>query len=371
MRATVSQCVVRVAGTARHVAETARHVVDGRSVLGWVMRELSRFGVTDFLLLTDRLPADVPAGLPHPARIRLAEPAAGTGTGGALFGVREQLHDRFLLCDGGTLFDRNLASLLADAACDPPEVTGRLLQAAPDGDATGGPMANTELAVFRNTLVDHLRPVCSLEADILPDLIARGAVRITKAAVPLIDRLPGDGPPGEVTPVRLRRRALFLDRDGVLNVDHGYVGSADRFEWVDGALDAIRHATDAGWHVFVVTNQSGVARGLFSEADVRVLLDWVADEARRAGGTIDDVRYCPFHPDATLPAYRQAHPWRKPMPGMLLDLMRAWELDPRRSLMVGDQPSDMAAAAAAGIGGHLFGGGNLLAFLRPLLDIAG
>lgn len=163
-------------------------------------------------------------------------------------------------------------------------------------------------------------------------------------------------------------KALFLDRDGVLNIDHGYVGTRDRFEWVEGALDAIRHATQGGWLVFVVTNQSGVARGFYSEAAVRELLAWMGEEARAAGGAIDDTRFCPFHPDGVVEAYRRAHAWRKPAPGMLLDLIRAWGLDPRRAVMVGDQESDMQAAAAAGVAGHLFGGGNLLGFVRPILD---
>ena len=145
-------------------------------------------------------------------------------------------------------------------------------------------------------------------------------------------------------------------------------GSRDRFEWMDGAPEAIRYATEAGWHVFVVTNQSGVARGLYTEDAVRDLLDWMTDEARTAGGTIDDVRFCPYHPDAPVAAYRQAHPWRKPLPGMVLDLIRTWELDPKRAVMVGDQETDMRAAAAAGVEGHLFRGGNLLTFLRPILD---
>jgi D-glycero-D-manno-heptose 1,7-bisphosphate phosphatase len=167
---------------------------------------------------------------------------------------------------------------------------------------------------------------------------------------------------------KCRRPALFLDRDGVLNIDHGYVGSRDRFEWMDGAIDAIRYATESGWHVFVVTNQSGVARGLYPEDAVHALLAWMADAARHAGGTIDDARFCPFHPEATLDAYRRDHPWRKPLPGMLIDLLRSWDLDPARAVMIGDQPSDMAAAAAAGVAGHRFSGGNLLDFLRPILD---
>ena len=136
---------------------------------------------------------------------------------------------------------------------------------------------------------------------------------------------------------------------------------------MEGALDAIRYATESGWHVFIVTNQSGVARGMYPEETVRDLLDWIADQARAAGGTIDDSRFCPFHPDGLLDAYRQAHPWRKPLPGMLIDLIVRWELDPSRAVMIGDQQTDMQAAAAAGVAGHLFDGGNLQSFLRPLL----
>jgi D-glycero-D-manno-heptose 1,7-bisphosphate phosphatase len=164
------------------------------------------------------------------------------------------------------------------------------------------------------------------------------------------------------------RPAVFLDRDGTLNEDFGYVHRFEDFRWLPGAKDAIRRLNAAGVYVFVVTNQSGVARGLFDEAAMIALHDWLADEARRAGGTIDDVRFCPFHPEASVENYRRESDWRKPAPGMLLDLIRAWELEPARCVMIGDQPTDIEAAASAGIAGFLFPGGNLLSFLRPILD---
>jgi D,D-heptose 1,7-bisphosphate phosphatase len=362
MTATVTQCVVRLDDPAM-----ALRILNGRSCLGWVLREFTRFGVSEFLLLTGAIPPDVPASLPRPAQITLSAPPPGCGSGGALFHVRDQLRHRFLVCDGSTPFDWNLAGLLSAAATDAAAVIGRC-----EAGNIGG------IAVFRRELVNHLQPVCSLQADVLPDLFRRGSLLVApdQNLTPEQNRLhpartpsrAADRPePGDIV-VRLRRPALFLDRDGVLNLDHGYVGSRDRFEWTDGALDAIRYATGAGWHVFVVTNQSGVARGLYTEDAVRDLLDWMAGEAHAAGGTIDDVRFCPFHPEAALDAYRHAHPWRKPRPGMLLDLIRAWQLDPRRSVMVGDQATDMQAAAAAGVAGHLFRGGNLFDFLRPILD---
>ena len=353
--ATVRQCVVRIDDRAASL-----RLVAGRPVLWWKLRELSRFGVTDFLLPTGPIPDWSEASLPRPVRVRLSEPRAGAASGGALFDLVDQLADRFLVCGGDMLFDWNLSELLADAATDGPGIIGRAVRFA-DAPRAG-------IALFHRVLVDRLRPVCSLEAEVLPDLVRHGKVRVSTVNHAAAGR---GSVSAEACAAGLRRKALFLDRDGVLNHDYGYIGSRERFEWVDGALEAVRYATGAGWHVFIVTNQSGVARGLYPEAAVAELLAWIAGQARAAGGTIDDARFCPFHPDATLDAYRQAHPWRKPLPGMLLDLIRAWELDPKRAVMVGDQETDMAAAAAAGVAGHLFRGGNLLRFLRPILDGSG
>jgi D-glycero-D-manno-heptose 1,7-bisphosphate phosphatase len=164
-----------------------------------------------------------------------------------------------------------------------------------------------------------------------------------------------------------RRRGLFLDRDGVLNRDVGYVATRDRFEWIDGAIEAVARASRAGWLVFVVTNQSGVARGYFDEAAVRSLMDWMDATLRAQGGRIDDYRYCPYHPDGVIARYARESDWRKPAPGMLLDLLAKWQLDPADCHMIGDQPRDLAAATAAGMTSSLFTGGNLDDFLSPLL----
>ena len=108
-------------------------------------------------------------------------------------------------------------------------------------------------------------------------------------------------------------------------------------------------------------------RGFYSAEAVRALMGWIGDSLREAGGTIDDWRFCPDHPEATLPSCRRVSEWRKPGPGMILDLLRAWEINPARALMVGDQPTDLAAAAAAGVRGVRFPGGDLADFVGPLI----
>jgi D-glycero-D-manno-heptose 1,7-bisphosphate phosphatase len=160
------------------------------------------------------------------------------------------------------------------------------------------------------------------------------------------------------------RPALFLDRDGVLNVDHGYVHRWEDFHWIPGAAAAVRAFNQAGWLVFVATNQSGIGRGYYSEADMHALHARMAEELAREGARIDAFYYCPHHPEAAEPAYRHPDPPdRKPNPGMLLRAFVEWPVDRGRSLMVGDKPADLQAAARAGVRALLFPGGDLARFL--------
>jgi len=147
------------------------------------------------------------------------------------------------------------------------------------------------------------------------------------------------------------RPTAFLDRDGVLNRDTGYVWRPEDFEWLPGAKEAIKLLNDAGYLVIVITNQSGVARGLYGEDDVKRLHGWMNDELGRSGAHIDAFYYCPHHPAEGRAPYRGQCDCRKPAPGMLLQAMREYPIDRAASFMVGDKDIDLEAAKAAGLRG--------------------
>ncbi len=162
------------------------------------------------------------------------------------------------------------------------------------------------------------------------------------------------------------RPALFLDRDGVLNEDPGYVYRWEDFRWIPGAQEAVAAFNAAGWWVFVVTNQSGIGRGYYTETDVVVLHDKMSESLAQIDGRIDAYYYCPDHPDAVSEVYRHPDPPdRKPNPGMLLRAIAEHPVDLSRSIMVGDKDGDIEAARRAGVRGLKFAGGDLLTFLTP------
>src|ERR1043165_5019258 len=116
----------------------------------------------------------------------------------------------------------------------------------------------------------------------------------------------------------MTRRALFLDRDGVINADRGYVGTRGEFEYVEGIFDLCRYATDLGFLLLVVTNQAGIARGYYSERDFLALTEWMCETFRERGAPIAKVYFCPSHPEHGLGEYKRESSFRKPGPGMIL-----------------------------------------------------
>jgi len=144
-------------------------------------------------------------------------------------------------------------------------------------------------------------------------------------------------------------RALFLDRDGVINIDHGYVCTREQFDFVDGIFELGRRAAELGYLIVVVTNQAGIGRGYYTEQQFLELTDWMCRVFRERGVPVAKVHFCPFHPEHGIGSYRIDSIDRKPGPGMIVRAARDLEIDLAESILLGDKESDIEAGVAAGI----------------------
>jgi D,D-heptose 1,7-bisphosphate phosphatase len=397
--AVVRQAVILVGGLGTRLGERTRLVpkplleVAGRPFLDYLLDELSRYGtVQEILLLAGHQAGQVVDRYEgkrwRNATISVVSEPAQLGTGGALKHAAARLDRQFLLLNGDSFFDFNMMDLAARSAGASGMVRvalkrdhagdryGRVLLEQdfiktflPAGAQANGPINSGVYCIDRDVLgmIDELP--CSLEQSVFPRLAASGELRATLYDGFFIDiGVPADFERAQVElPQRVRRSAVFFDRDGVLNVDKAYVYRIDDFEWIAGAREAVKLCNDLGYLTFVVTNQSGVARGYYSVDEIHQLHDWMDRDLAEIGAHVDEFQYCPYHEEGVVEAWRKASDRRKPEPGMILDCLDSWPVRKEGSLLIGDKPHDLQAAAAAGIQGHLFKGGDLLAFIRPLL----
>lgn len=370
--------------------------IAGVPMLQILVQEFARQGVTDFLLLAAfeseqivRFANDIAKELSLPIKVSVSVEPERAGTGGALWFSRDVLQERFFLANADTWFDAPLASLAALLHGDPAALGAIALREVPSSDRYGtvvlsgnrisqfseksskqGPsLINGGVYAFRKDILSLVAQKCSLEKDVLPRAAEQNRLLGRAADGYFIDiGIPSDYDRAQTeVPVHRRRPAVFLDRDGVLNVDHGHVGHRGRFEWIPGAKEAIASLNARGYYVFVVTNQAGIGKGKYTLDDYYTLRDHIRDELAEIGAWIDDERFCPFHPEATVPEFRSASDWRKPGPGMILDLLKHWPVDMGRSFLIGDKDSDIQAARAAGLPGHFFTGERLDRFVESVI----
>jgi D-glycero-D-manno-heptose 1,7-bisphosphate phosphatase len=145
-------------------------------------------------------------------------------------------------------------------------------------------------------------------------------------------------------------RALFLDRDGVINHDAGYTSIAEDFKFIDGIFDLCRAAKKSGFLLIVITNQAGIGRGYYSEQEFFTLSEWMRQRFVEEGAALTDIFFCPYHPEHGVGPYKKDSYNRKPNPGMLLQAAEKYQIDLEHSIMIGDKDSDMQAAKNAGVG---------------------
>ena len=309
------------------------------------------------------------------------EPA---GTGGALKLALPQLEERFLVLNADTMFDLNYLDLgqllehgevalalreVADSwrygsvtvAGD--RVTAFVEKATEGGRGliNGGVYAMTQRAVAA-------AEGSSIELDWLPQLASTGKLLGRTYSGFFIDI----GLPDVLAKAQLdipdwrHMPAALLDRDGVLNRDKGYVHSPEAFEWRPGAIEAVKWLNDHGYLAIVVTNQAGIGRGYYSEAEFLAFTQWISDELRRHGAHLDATYYCPDHLEHGQGIYRRDSGCRKPQTGMLDEAWRDWKFDRDRGFLIGDKERDLLAAERFGLPGVDVGGADLLEVVEAM-----
>jgi D,D-heptose 1,7-bisphosphate phosphatase len=373
-------------------APTSMLNIAGRPFLDTLIDEIVRYDAFEEILLlaahqVGPVLAHYAGAIRGRARLTIALEREPPGTAGALAHAAGLLQKRFLFLNGTSFFDFNLLDLVSGAGSSlvhmalRADVGGdrfnrvvldnaRVRAFIAPGHGATGPV-NAGVYVIDRSVVDGInRLPASLEQDVLPALAASGDLTGTCYRGYFIDI----GIAQELASAeaglkdRLRRPAVFFDRDGVLNHDTGYIFEANKLKWIDGAREAVKAVNDAGYFAFVVSNQSGVARGLYQESDIHALHRWMADEMALMGAHIDAFEYCPDHPEGMIERYRRLSDRRKPAPGMITDLLSRFPVDADDSILIGDRAGDLEAARAAGLRGYLFSGGNLEAFVRKHLQ---
>ena len=393
------QAVILVGGRGTRLGALAKDspkplmpIAGDKRFLDYLVEYFARHGVQEILLLAGHLGEQVAARFDGVtvlgARISVIQEPAPAGTAGALRYVSDRLDPLFFMTNGDSLIDFNLLAL--PLALQPGDIGALALRRVPDGrrygrvetrdgrivgfhekDAAfeGDALISAGVYALRGDILDQIGPPpCSMEADVFPALAQNGKVVGLEVDGFFIDiGLPETLSEGRAAlPDRMRRPAAFFDRDGTLTRDDsGYTFRPRDLDWLPGAVEAIKACNDAGALVIVITNQSGIARGYYTEADMRRFHHKMQQVLAAHGGHIDGFYHCPYHGEGTTAPFVAAnHPDRKPNPGLFRRALAEWPIDAARSFMIGDTAHDVTAAEAAGVKGYLCAPGGVLEAAR-------
>lgn len=306
------------------------------------------------------------------------------GTGGALLSAAGKLDDRFLLMNGDSILAGNWAAIyplmdggaavaIATRMLNDTDRYGRISRSGDKvtgfAEKTGGGPGEVNAGIYavsRDALMDRISGPCSLENDIMPSLVAERQV----SAAPLNGYFIDIGLPDTLDEARqslddnLRAPAAIFDRDNTLVEDSGYTHKPEQLVWKTGAIEAVRQCNDAGYKVFVATNQAGIARGYYGEDQMRAFHGAMQADLWSAGAHIDGFYHCPHHPEGTVEGLGRVCDCRKPATGMLKAMFAEHNLDRSGSFMVGDMDKDVACGTAFGIRAARTDGGPLTVFLE-------
>ena len=395
------QAVILVGGRGTRLGELAREtpkpllpIVGDVRFLDYLIENIARHGIEDIVLLAghfgDQVEARYAGKRIRGAHLRVIVEPSPAGTAGALRYAEAALDDTFLMLNGDSIVELNYLALAQ--ALGRNDQAALALRRVPDASRygrvqtsgsrvagfhekdpafSGAALISSGVYALRKSVLGLIgRVPASIETDVFPKLAAANAIAAFESTGYFLDiGLPDTLAQARAElPDQMRRGAVFFDRDNTLIRDEGYTYRVEDLEWLPGAIEAIRACNDAGRLVIVVSNQAGIARGLYTETDMRRFHTHMQNELRKHGAHIDAFYHCPHHGDGAIGRYKHLdHPDRKPNPGLLRRAFAEWPIERACAVLIGDADSDIAAAKALGVQASKVRPGELLAAVRAAL----
>lgn len=398
----MNTAVVLVGGKGTRLGELTRTtpkpmmpVLPGKPFLDYLLETIARHDIRDIVLvagyLGDQIVKHYVGRRFGNARVRVVVEPEAAGTGGALIHVQHTLPDTFFVFNGDSLFDFNILSLVpllkkdtvaalalrlvdnvgryGHVICENERIT-EFREKDSSSDLRG--LISGGVYYMRREILSLIKRLpCSIETEIFPLLASQGKLAGEQRSGYFIDiGLPSSlSQAQQEIPSVMRRRAGFFDRDGTLTFDNGYTHKLEDLSFLPGATPAIKACNDAGWLAIVVTNQAGIGRGHYTQAQADAFHEEMNARLKESGAHIDAFYSCPYHEKAVISQLRRSnHPDRKPAPGMLLRAIHAWDIETNGSFIVGDAQTDVQSGDAVGLAGAVVEPGQLELKTKSFLE---
>jgi D,D-heptose 1,7-bisphosphate phosphatase len=340
--------------------------VKNLSVLEHIIKNLTRYGIKNILLLChykyNKFKKKFHNKNFYGANIQCLEEKKPLGSSGALYNAKKKLDNDFVFCNGDTFFDINISDLIfeyfknkkiAQLALKKKNDTKKYdtfkigkKSLLIDDLESKSKLINSGICVFSKKIIPYLLKEGSLEKSVYKKLIRLKKIFGKEYKNDFLDM-------GSITSLKRlpkflkkisNKPCLFLDRDGVINKDTGYVHKKNDFIWRKGIFKFIKKYNDKNYYVIVITNQSGIGRGYYKETDLIKLNDWIKKEIRLYGGNVDKIYYAPFYKLSKLMKFRKNRNMRKPNVGMIIKAKKEFNIDISKSLLIGDSEVDKLTA---------------------------
>ncbi len=372
------QAVIFCGGLGNRISKITKKIpkplirVNGKPVIEHIIKNFARFGIKETLLLCGYKSFLFKKKYHNKKlfgiKIKCINESKPLGTSGALLNSQKYLKRYFILSNGDTFFDINLSDLIMNFHKEKKAISYIALKRIKKNlryDAFNlnkknqinlvknfkFMSINSGISVVRKDIIKYLNKSGSLEKIVFPKLIKKKRLYGKIYNNDFIDM--GTYKDLKRTSSFLKKiyfkPALFLDRDGVLNKDIGYLYKSKDFIWKPKIIEFIKKYNNLNYYIFIITNQSGIGRGFYSESDLEILHSWIQNKIRQKGGNIDEFFFAPYFKDSKNRKYRKNKNLRKPGIGMIRLASRNWNINFKRSFLIGDSKSDMTTAKNANI----------------------